>query len=49
VPAAARQAVAGALPLWDWMAVTDVPVPVRLGHCAARGWPPELMPFLVAD
>jgi hypothetical protein len=31
------------------MAVTDVPVPVRLGHCAARGWPPALMLFLVAD
>lgn len=49
VVAAARRAVAAALPPRDWTAVTDVPAPVRPGRCAARDWPPGLMLFLAAD
>jgi|KBSSwiStaDraftv2_1062776.scaffolds.fasta_scaffold79969_2 hypothetical protein len=47
--AAARRAVAAALPPRYWTAVTDVPALVRPGRCAARDRPLGLTLFLAAE
>jgi len=49
VAVVAPRAVVAAWPRRDWVAMTDAPAAGRPGRCAARDWPPDLMPFLAAD